>query len=258
MDKDRLLLLKTDCVVEGVHFLPNEKPSAVGWKAMMRTLSDFAAMSGLPQYALVTLISPAEREASWMTQLYRGLRHAADRFAVAIVGGETSATKGPLVVSISAIGSVEKKRCVRRSGGEVGDILFVTGKLGGSRRGGHLRFVPRIDESRWLTENFRIHAMMDLSDGLGADLPRLAKASGVGFAIDEEALPRTRGCSIAEAINDGEDYELLFAISPNDAEALKKKWCKKFPRLPLTCIGRFTRLASRIPHPDLHGFLHFQ
>src|ERR1041385_5105074 len=103
-----------------------------------------------------------------------------------------------------------------RARGELGDILFVTGKLGGSRRGGHLRFVPRIDESRWLTENFRIHAMMDLSDGLGADLPRLAKASGVGFAIDEEALPRPRGCSIAEAINDGEDYELLFAISPND------------------------------------------
>ena len=84
-------------MVEQVHFRPNEKPAAVGWKAMMRTLSDFAAMSGVPQYALVTLISPAGREADWVTQLYRGLRRAADRFNVAIVGGETSATRGPLV-----------------------------------------------------------------------------------------------------------------------------------------------------------------
>ena len=143
---DRLVLLKTDCVVENVHFLPNEKPAAVGWKAMMRTLSDFAAMSGRPHYALVTLISPADRDANWITQLYRGLLRAANRFDVAIVGGETSATKGPLVVSISAVGSVEKNRWVRRSGGKAGDVLFVTGKLGGSGKGGHLKFVPRIDE----------------------------------------------------------------------------------------------------------------
>ena len=86
--------------------------------------------------------------------------------------------------------------------------------------------------------------MMDLSDGLGADLPRLAKASGVGFEVDEQALPRARGCSIDEAINDGEDYELLFALSPNDAAFLQKKWRKKFPRLPLTRIGRLTRHSS--------------
>ena len=174
--KDRLLLLKTDCVVEGVHFRPNEKPAAVGWKAMMRTLSDFAAMSGLPQYALVTLVAPAEREARWMTQLYQGLQRAADRFEVAIVGGETSATSGPLVLSVSALGSVEKKRCVRRSGGKAGDVLFVTGRLGGSGRRRHLNFIPRIEEARWLTDHFRIHAMMDLSDGLG----RRPAAPGAG------------------------------------------------------------------------------
>jgi thiamine-monophosphate kinase len=254
----RLLLLKTDCVVENVHFSPNEKPGAVGWKAMMRTLSDFAAMSGLPQYALVTLIAPAEREVRWVTQLYQGLQRAADRFAVAIVGGETSSTSGPLMVSVSAVGFVEKARCLRRSGGRPGDILFVTGKLGGSGRGRHLKFMPRLEEARWLTENFRIHAMMDLSDGLGADLPRLAKASGAGFAIEEEALPRARGCSIADAINDGEDYELLFALSPNDADILEKKWRQKFPRLPLTRIGHLTHHASRHTHHGFHGFLHFQ
>ncbi|MGH8094500.1 MAG: thiamine-phosphate kinase [Chthoniobacterales bacterium] len=256
--KDRLFLLKTDCVVEGVHFLPNEKPARVGWKAMMRTLSDFAAMSGLPHYAVVTLIAPAEREVRWIRQLYEGLRRAAARFDVAIVGGETSGTKGPMVIAISATGSVEKERCVLRSGGKAGDILFVTGRLGGSGQGRHLNFVPRIDEARWLTQNFRIHAMMDLSDGLGADLPRLAKASGVGFQVDKDALPRARGSSIDAAINDGEDYELLFALSPNDAAALEKKWRQRFPRLALTRIGRLNR-NSKFENPkSFHGFLHFQ
>lgn len=254
----RLLLLKTDCVVERVHFRPNEKPSAVGWKAMMRTLSDFAAMSGLPRYALVTLIVPANREARWMTQLYQGLERAARRCDVAIVGGETSAIRGPLVISISAIGLVEKARCVLRSGGRAGDILFVTGKLGGSGKSRHLHFAPRIDEARWLTRNFRIHAMMDLSDGLGTDLPRLARASRLGFTIEESALPRARGCSIRQAISDGEDYELLLALSPKDAGTLESKWRRKFPRLPLTRIGRLNQSdASR--HRQLpHGFVHFQ
>jgi len=259
---DQLLLLKTDCVVEGVHFEPDEKPAAVGWKAMMRTLSDFAAMSGLPRYALVTLIAPAGREARWITQLYQGLQRAAGRFDVTIVGGETSATSGPLMISASAIGFVEKARLVRRSGGKVGDLLFVTGRLGGSRRGRHLNFIPRIAEARWLTQHFHVHAMMDLSDGLGSDLPRLARASKVGFAIEEAALPRHHGCSIQEAITDGEDYELLFALSLAEAGVLQRKWRKKFPRLPLTCIGRLspqTVRPRRTSHHQLrHGYVHFR
>jgi thiamine-monophosphate kinase len=252
------LLFKTDCVVERVHFSPNEKPVAIGWKAMMRTLSDFAAMSGCPRYALVTLVTPADRRASWISQLYRGLRRAADRFEVAIVGGETSSTSGPLMISVAALGTVEKARCVLRSGGKLADILFVTGRLGGSRKARHLKFVPRIEEARWLTENFPIHAMMDLSDGLGADLPRLAKASGLGFEIDESALPRNRGCSITEAINDGEDYELLFAASPNDARLLEQKWRRKFPRLLLTRIGRLNRKTQITHRKAFHGYVHFQ
>jgi thiamine-monophosphate kinase len=257
-EKDRFLLLKTDCVVERVHFLPNEKPSAVGWKAMGRTLSDFAAMSGLPQFALVTLITPPGREARWIEEMYRGLERVADRFDVAIVGGETSSTDGPAVVSISALGTVEKDRWVSRRGGKEGDALFVTGRLGGSIRKKHLNFVPRIEEARWLTAHFRIHAMIDLSDGLGADLPRLAAASGLGFELDETALLRNRGCSIAEAINDGEDYELLFALSPNDAPALEKKWRQKFPQLSLTRIGSLLPPSAFRPPPSFRGYHHFQ
>ena len=252
-----LLLLKTDCVVEGVHFSKRDNAADVGWKAMMRTLSDFAAMSGIPQFALVTLIAPPTKTVAWVERLYTGLRKAADKFGVQIVGGETSATRGPAVISVSATGVVENDRWVSRSGGRAGDQLFVTGKLGGSIRGKHLRFIPRIAEARWLTKNFSIHAMMDLSDGLGADLPRLARASSLGFEIDEAALPRNRSCTIQSAINDGEDYELLFACPHRDAKELAIRWKKKFPKLLLTRIGRLVP-QSAIRDPHFRGYVHFK
>jgi len=252
-----LLLLKTDCVVEGVHFTSSARPRAIGWKAMARPLSDFAAMSGLPQFALVTFIAPAITTMLWTTEVYRGLAKAARLFDVAIVGGETSHTDGPVAISVSVAGFAEKDRWVSRSGGKAGDDLFVTGRLGGSIRGKHLRFLPRIAEARWLTAHFEIHAMMDLSDGLGADLPRLARASRLGFELDEAALPRTRGCSVQQAIADGEDYELLFAISSSDSAGLLKRWKKKFPKLPLTRIGRLHRPSTLIPQSFRRGYDHF-
>jgi thiamine-monophosphate kinase len=259
---DRLDVLKTDCLVEEMHFTRNAAPEQVGWKAMARPLSDFAAMSALPQFALVTLIVPSDRELAWVQRLYRGIEKAARRFRVSVVGGETSNIKGPAVISVTVTGFVEKKRWVGRAGGKAGDDLFVTGRLGGSLRGQHLKFVPRIGESRWLTENFAVHAMMDLSDGLGADLPRLARASGLGFEVDEPALPRRRGSTIAQAISDGEDYELLFAISPKDSGSLLSRWRKKFPRVPLARIGRLNP-KSKIHPPEAdrkfpQGYVHFQ
>jgi len=260
-----LLVLKTDCVVERIHFQTSTNPERVGWKAMMRPLSDFAAISALPQFALITLIVPATRSTSWVKKLYRGLKRAASRFGVAIVGGETSATRGPAVISVSVSGFVEKNRWISRSGGKRGDDLFVTGRLGGSLLEKHLRFIPRINESRWLTKNFHVHAMMDLSDGLGADLPRLAKASKLGFKIDKAALPLAPGAKIDNAISDGEDYELLFAISPRDRAALERAWRKKFPKLPLTRVGSLTQplnsaSPARTSTSELlpGGYHHFQ
>ncbi len=253
-----LLVLKTDCVVENIHFRASTDASLVGWKAMMRPLSDFAAVSAVPQFALITLIVPATKSALWVKKLYNGLKRAAALFGVAIVGGETSAIRGPIVISVSVSGFVERKRSVSRAGGKEGDDLFVTGHLGGSLRGKHLKFVPRIHESRWLTENVRVHAMMDLSDGLGADLPRLAKASKLGFKIDKDALPLAPGASIDNAISEGEDYELLFAVSPRDRPRLQKAWRKKFPKVSLTPIGSLIHPSSFIPHPLKRGYVHFQ
>lgn len=252
------LLLKTDCVVERIHFAEKAKAQAVGWKAMMRPLSDFAAISGVPEFALVTIAISGKKKLSWIRELYRGLNAAAARFDVAIAGGEWSETIGPTVIVVAVSGFVERQRCVLRSGGRRGDDLFVTGKLGGSLRGRHLNFVPRVKEARWLTQHFKVHAMIDLSDGLGADLPRLAEASGLGFLIDPRALPLSRGCSVQQAIADGEDYELLFAISPRHRSRLERTWKRRFPNVPLTRIGSFNP-PSAFRTPQLHsGYVHFR
>ena len=255
---ENLLALKTDCVVEGVHFVRETKALHVGWKAMMRPLSDFAAASAVPRFALITLIAPQEIEVAWVRELYRGLRKAADHFDVSIVGGETSSTPGPLAVSVSVIGFVERNRAVSRRGGRPGDDLFVTGRLGGALKRKHLNFLPRIAESRWLTKNFFIHAMMDLSDGLGADLPRLARASKVGFNIDMENLPVARAANVRAAISEGEDYELLFAISPRDGIRLSRAWRLKFSKLSLTRIGSLTRKSKTEKRELPLGYIHFQ
>src|SRR2546423_720063 len=247
-DRRKLLVLKVDCVVEGVHFLRGTSASDVGWKAMMRPLSDFAATSAVPQFALITVIVPEQTKVAWIKELYGGLRRAARRFDVSIVGGETSSTPGEIAISTSVIGFVEKHRAVSRRGGKPGDDLFVSGRLGGALRQKHLQFIPRIVESRWLTENFSIHAMMDLSDGLGADLPRLAKASRVGFTVEMEKLPVARGATIDDAISEGEDYELLFAVSRRDRNSLEREWREEFPKLPLTRIGRLNP-KSEIRNP---------
>ena len=253
-----LLVLKTDCVVEGVHFSSQAHALDVGWKAMMRPLSDFAATSAVPQFALITLIVSKQTKNDWVKKIYRGLSRAAARFQISIVGGETSGTRGPAVISVSVAGFVERSRCVLRSGGKIDDDLFVTGRLGGANRRRHLRFVPRIEESRWLTKNFALHAMIDLSDGLGADLPRLACASKVGFEIDKKNLPLNRAATIDDAISEGEDYELLFAISPRNSARLQMNWRRKFPRLPLTRIGSLIPQSAIRNSQSLSGYVHFK
>jgi thiamine-monophosphate kinase len=254
---DQLLVLKTDCVVEGVHFTAATGGTHIGWKAMARALSDLAAAAALPQFAMITLIAPARTALTRVRAIYRGLTKAAERFDVAIVGGEMSATPGPLSLVVSITGVVEAERRIGRNGARIGDDLFVTGTLGGSIRKKHLTFIPRITEARWLTSAFRLHAMMDLSDGLGADLPRLARASGVDFEIDQAALPRTRGSSVEEAISGGEDYELLFAIASRDSARLQQAWGKRFPKLPLTRIGRITRKSKVKIRKLPRGYVHF-
>jgi thiamine-monophosphate kinase len=260
----RWQLLKTECVVEGIHFWKESPAIWVGWKALCRAISDVAAMGGKPMDALVTIAVAPQARLRWLRGVYSGLRKAAQRYEVNLVGGETSRSPGPVFISVALTGIVEKRRALLRSGGNPGDSLYVTGQLGGSIRGKHLRFEPRLAEALWLADHFAINAMIDLSDGLGSDLPRLAKASNTAFEIDPERLPLNKGCSIEQAISDGEDYELLFAVSPEIAPALEQRWTRKFPTLALTQIGRLTELkrqklnASGLDRVTDSGYDHFR
>ena len=251
-------LLKTDCVIEGVHFAPGTEPRRIGWKALCRPLSDIAASGGVPVHALVTFALSATASVAWAREVYAGLGRAARAFGVDVVGGETAATPGPSFLSVCLTGQVARGRCVTRGGGRVGDVLHVTGRLGGSFPSGkHLDFRPRLPEAQWLAAHFRIRAMMDLSDGLASDLPRLASASGTGFIIDPAALPRTKGCSVVQALGDGEDYELLFAAAPRDAARLATAWKRRFPRLRLTAIGTLAAPGTADGIGPAGGYDHF-
>jgi thiamine-monophosphate kinase len=252
-----LELLKSDCLVEGVHFLRDTAPGRVGWKAMARVVSDIASMAGRPLHALVTLVLPPSLTVSYVEDLYAGLRRCADHFGISIVGGETS-RGSQIIISISLTGSVKETQCIHRNGAHPDDSIYVTGRLGGSLGGHHLDFMPRLAEAQWLTENLPVHAMMDLSDGLAKDLPRMAAASALDFVIDVSTLPLSQGCTPAQAWSDGEDYELLLALPAPLTPQQKGLWHQAFPAVPLTRIGHFVPVGQgTLPKLDGSGWDHF-
>ncbi len=232
-------LLKTDCLIESVHFVPGTDPVLVGRKAFNRVLSDIAAMGGTPSHALVTIATDSDRRVSEIEGWYEGMTAVASDCGCSIVGGETAKLDGDgALLSIAMTGVVSPELCVQRSGAEIGDGIWVTGRLGGSFESGrHLIFSPRLRESQWLCEHFKPSSMMDLSDGLGSDLPRLMAASGLGYSVDTAALPLHPHVTIAQAVTDGEDYELLMTMSPEKSERVQDAWSTAWPDLSLTRIG---------------------
>ena len=270
----RYVLFKTDAVVEGIHFTDAATPEQIGHKALARVLSDFAAMAGRPTAVVITLALPPEFDVARVERIYAGWNELAWRHDVAIVGGETTTNPERMLISIAALGTVDKDRCVRRAGAQPGDAIFVTGELGGSLAGRHLEFAPRLAEGRWLAEHFPIHAMIDLSDGLAGDLRHLLVAGGVGAELLKRAVPvsgaaKTRAReggkpAIVAALTDGEDFELLFTTAGRDAVPLLDAWKKQFPDVPLTCIGRITaepglrmRDERGVQTFEGHGYVHF-
>jgi thiamine-monophosphate kinase len=233
-----LQLLKTDALVAKIHYLPDAPARAVGWKAAARVISDFAAMGGDPENFLITLALPPETAVEWVEDVYRGIGDCMKKFGGVLVGGETTSVPSgsAVVISIAATGRVTRENLTLRSTAQPAEILMVTGQLGGSIHGKHLNFTPRLAEAQWLVGHFKPTAMMDLSDGIAMDLPRLAAASNCGFIIDHAILPITPGCTTAQALNDGEDFELLFAIEAEKIPQLLANW--PFLEVPLTPIGR--------------------
>ncbi|MBR5876016.1 MAG: thiamine-monophosphate kinase [Akkermansia sp.] len=231
-------LLKTDVVVENVHFTPDTEPRRIGRKALARAVSDIAAMGGLPEHALITILAHKSRPVELLEGIYRGIDEIATQFNISVAGGETSSIPyDGLVINVALTGRVEHGQAILRSGGRAGDVIFVTGPLGGSFPSEHhLDFTPRVHLARSLMlQGPRPTAMMDLSDGVAADLPRLAAASGCGFELTRESIPCNPGCSVEQALNDGEDYELLLTLSPLDAACVNQH-----PQLSLFPIGKLT------------------
>jgi thiamine-monophosphate kinase len=257
------LLLTVDPVVYPRHFDDSVPARAVGAKLLKRNLSDLAAMGGKPTAAVLALTLDARVSVRWLEGFYRGLAACARQHRVPVVGGDVAQADGTLAASLTLLGAGAGPRCVTRTGARAGDTLWVTGHLGGSVASGHhFKFRPRLAEGAWLARQPAVRAMMDLSDGLAKDVHALTPP-GAAAAIDGTALPRRRGADVRAALAEGEDYELVFALAKGtDTDVFRRRWSRAFPRLPLTCIGRFVPKAKLPPWSlDLatyHGYEHLR
>lgn len=266
-------LVTTDPVIHGQHFDDTVPPRSVGAKLLKRNLSDIAAMGGRPVAAVVSLALAPDTRIEWLRGFYLGLADCARRYGVKIVGGDiTQGPKGFFGAFLTLHGESAGRRVVTRGGAKRGDRLYVTGTLGGSLRGHHHRFTPRLAEGAWLAGRPEVRAMMDVSDGLAKDLESLTPA-GLAPALDAGVIPisaaarrsaRQSGRTpLAHALGDGEDYELLVVVrGRSTAREFERAWQKRFPEVPLTPIGAFAPKkhlpAGALRLADYRGYEHLR
>jgi thiamine-monophosphate kinase len=243
-----------DLLTDGVDFRIGEvAPGRVGRKALAVSISDIAAMAARPLAAVIALALPRRGGKQLAIGLYEGLIPLAEKYDMSIAGGDINSWDGPLVISTTVIGQITARGPLCRHGARPGDRIVVTGQFGGSILGRHLDFDPRVDEALWLTENYDLRAGIDVSDGLSLDLSRLAAESGCGAVIDLALVPvadaarelsRQQGATEAEldsaalehALSDGEDFELILAVAPEDAAQMI---ADQPLSITLTDIGQF-------------------
>jgi thiamine-monophosphate kinase len=267
LSKKKSLLVTIDMLLEDTDFrLKEASPYQIGWKSLACGLSDIAAMGGTAKYAVVSLGLPEELTVEFIDEMYRGIRALAKKFNVDIVGGDTNSSS-KLIVDVAVLGFTGQAPPVLRSGAKKGDIICVTGSLGGSYKSKrHLTFTPRLAESRCLVSGFKINSMIDISDGLSTDLSHIAKASGVGACIYEELIPVSKDAKgVAAALNEGEDFELLFTMPLSEARRLAKRTLE-VNGVKITQIGEIldNRIGVKIIGKDgratdlkAKGFSHF-
>ena len=252
------LVFTTDFVLEGRHFtLDTHSAADVGHKALARSLSDLAAMGAEPVFCLVSLGVPDSLGSSWVTRFYKGLLTLANRFSIRLAGGDLARFDN-VIADVMCCGRVRRGKAILRSGARPGDLIYVTGTLGGPAHAkwrAHVRPEPRIEAGLAL-RRFRVSSGMDLSDGLALDLHRLCVESKVSAEL-RLPLPLARGASLEEALHGGEDYELLFTTPP------RARIPAAIEHVPITCIGVITsgkhgslRLDGRPLQPK--GFDHFR
>ncbi|HEX4542965.1 MAG TPA: thiamine-phosphate kinase [Candidatus Acidoferrum sp.] len=258
-------ILTCDWFLEGTHFLRDKHPpDAVGWKCLARAVSDIAAMGGTPRCFLLSLALPAALTGHWLEEFLGGLRRAARRFECLLAGGDTT-RREEILINVTVIGEVRRGRSVRRSGAKPGDLLYVSGRLGEAELGfqllkraseaasrtnaltrKHFYPEPRLSLGQWLGAKGLASAMMDLSDGLSSDLPRLCATGGVGARVEPSKIPAVRVSDadrkhgfdpLRLALDGGDDYELLFTVPPGKAKLLPRA----LGNVALTPIGKITK-----------------
>jgi thiamine-monophosphate kinase len=251
-DPARDVLLKADAVIEGRHFTRETPPEKIGRKALGRVLSDIAAMGGEPAHVLVSLVAPPETPFARVQGVYQGAAALARTAGASLVGGGTAS--GPaLELHVFATGTVPHGKALLRSTARAGDLVFVTGELGGSGAGRHLDFEPRLAEGRWLRESGFATSAIDISDGLVSDLQHIADASQLGATILEDSVPvsaaaramRDEREPLDHALYDGEDFELLFTVPAEARTAFEAQWSAMFAA-PCFSIGYITPRHGKV------------
>ncbi|MDP3732841.1 MAG: thiamine-phosphate kinase [Candidatus Omnitrophota bacterium] len=278
-DRNSYQLFTCDMIVENTDFTLKDSPYLIGRKSLAVSISDIAACAGVPHYCLVSMGIPRDTTVEFIDKVIKGMLSLAKKYNINLVGGDLSRAK-ELTIDVSMLGLVEKKNLTLRSGAKIGDIIFVTGELGGSISGKHLKFTPRLKEARFLVKNFRVNSMIDISDGLAQDMGHILKESSVGAIIYEDLIPiskprplyykeilrrgKRRGkqaVTINDALYAGEDFELLFTVSVHEAKKLYRKKLTGFKpigeithkKYGLRLVGK--RGKERIIEPK--GFQHF-
>ncbi len=288
-------LVTTDLLVEGVHFLKSAiSPKDLGHKSLAVNLSDIAGMGGTPTYAFVSIALPEDTEVEWVSSFYEGLRNLARKYKVSVLGGDTTRSLNGITINITLLGETDG-RVKLRSSAKKGDLICVTNTLGDSAGGlqiilnqiaqdsparqylvkCHHHPKPQVEEGQWLAQQENVHAMMDVSDGIGSDLKRIIEQSGCGARVDLEKIPLSDQLRLSAkelgwdplelAISGGEDYCLLLTVDRTSYPGIAAEFKKQF-NLPLYAIGEITSdrgkpeyLVNGMPHPlSSSGFDHFR